>query len=537
MHETLVQPPSRPGTPPPVRPRVIQVDRKARSANRLYRASLVVAMGVLLTVVSFVQGRLNRDRDELGLTRLSPLENAPPVLAFTTVALGGFRGLIANFLWLRATDLQDQDKYFEMVQLADWITKLQPHFVTVWVNQAWNMAYNISIKFTDPMDRWQWVNRGIELLRDEGLKYNPNEVLIYRELAWFFQHKMGADLDDAHRFYKALWVGEMNQIFGRGRPDFQQLIHPDNPEARQRADLLRNKYKMNPEWMKEVDDRYGPLEWHLPESHAIYWAYVALEKTDKRKLKKDDLITCRRVIFQSLQLAFRRGRLVYPTKNSDAFIYAPNLEIVGRADKAYEQMMEDEPNMRDNIANGHKNFLKWAVYYLSLYGRTSDATRWWNYLREKYPAAIPPGQDLDEYVLQRAQETAGETSQDDAKAMLEGFIREGFIYIALGEETRGLTYFRLAEKLRARFQESIGTQSVHRVGLPEVAVIKREVLNRLLDPQEGLDPVLAAQLRTNLGLPAEAMAPGSTNLPAGTLSTNLPAGMLSTNLGPVPSTR
>ena len=96
-----------------------------------------------------MQQSLNRDRDRLGLTRVQPLENAPPVLAFTTVALGGFRGLISNVLWMRATDLQDDDKFFEMAQLADWITKLEPHFVQVWLVQAWNMAYNISVKFKE----------------------------------------------------------------------------------------------------------------------------------------------------------------------------------------------------------------------------------------------------------------------------------------------------------------------------------------------------------------------------------------------------
>jgi flagellar biosynthetic protein FlhB len=43
-----------------------------------------------------MQNRLNFDRQNLGLTKLSPLENASPVLAFTSIALGGFRGLIAN---------------------------------------------------------------------------------------------------------------------------------------------------------------------------------------------------------------------------------------------------------------------------------------------------------------------------------------------------------------------------------------------------------------------------------------------------------
>ena len=100
-----------------------------------------------------------------------------------------------------------------MAQLADWITKLEPHYVQVWLNQAWNMAYNISVKFRDYSDRWRWVKKGIELLRDEGLKYNPNETLIFRELAWLFQHKMGQFLDDAHMYYKQQWANEMADVF------------------------------------------------------------------------------------------------------------------------------------------------------------------------------------------------------------------------------------------------------------------------------------------------------------------------------------
>ena len=50
------------------------------------------------------------------------------------------------------------------------------------------------------------LRRGLELLRDDGLRYNPNETLIYRELAWFFQHKMGANLDDGHAYYKRQWL-------------------------------------------------------------------------------------------------------------------------------------------------------------------------------------------------------------------------------------------------------------------------------------------------------------------------------------------
>src|SRR5882672_8748514 len=208
----------------------------------------------------------------MGMTRLAPLDNAPPVLALTTVALGGFRGLISNALWIRANDLQDDGKYFEMVQLADWITKLEPHFTQVWLVQSWNMAYNISVKFKDAPDRWRWVQRGIELLRDDGLRYNPDDVLIHRELAWFYQHKMGANLDDAHLYYKQAWAFEMNKVLGIGKPDWDDLINPKTDEWKQRATLLVEKYKLDPKRMKAVDETYGPMEWRLPEAHAIYWA-------------------------------------------------------------------------------------------------------------------------------------------------------------------------------------------------------------------------------------------------------------------------
>src|ERR1700755_1962671 len=181
---------------------------------RLKKILLLLLAVALLFGTSHMQNVLNHDRNELGLTRVTPLENAPPVLAFTSVALGGFRGLISNMLWTRANQLQEDDKFFEMAQLSDWITKLEPHFSQVWAHEAWNMAYNISVKFKDYPDRWRWVQNGIELLRDEGLRYNPDDVLIHRELAWFFQHKMGANLDDASMYYKEQWKTQMEELFG-----------------------------------------------------------------------------------------------------------------------------------------------------------------------------------------------------------------------------------------------------------------------------------------------------------------------------------
>ncbi|MBR5024103.1 MAG: hypothetical protein IKX48_03480, partial [Victivallales bacterium] len=164
--------------------------------------TLIVAIILIGAALSFVQGKMNAIRYTEKLTDTDPLENAPPAVAFTSVALGGFRGLVADYLWLRSSKMQEEGNYFEMVQLADWLVKLQPRYTTAHAFLAWNMAYNVSVTFTGFEDRWRWVKRGIELIRDEALEYNPGDPELFRQLGWIYQHKMGQDLDDANRFYK-----------------------------------------------------------------------------------------------------------------------------------------------------------------------------------------------------------------------------------------------------------------------------------------------------------------------------------------------
>jgi len=60
-----------------------------------------------------------------------PLVNAPPSLAFASVALGAFRGLLVDILWMRADKLKEDGQFFDAKQLAEWITVLQPRFAAV----------------------------------------------------------------------------------------------------------------------------------------------------------------------------------------------------------------------------------------------------------------------------------------------------------------------------------------------------------------------------------------------------------------------
>ena len=470
------------------------------SRSKFYKPGLLLLALLLLAGAGFLQNSLNRDRVQMGLTPLPDDPAMPPILALTTQALGGFRGLIANALWIRASQLQEEDKYFEMVQLADWITKLEPHFVQVWLVQSWNMTYNISVKFSDPADRWRWVQRGIELLRDDGLRYNPDEALIYRELAWFFQHKLGQNLDDAHVYYKGAWAVEMTVALGSGRPDFKALLDPQTDEARKRATLVREKYKMDARKMKDVDDRYGPLDWRLPEAHAIYWASLGLEKS-----KPDQLMTLRRVIYQSMQMAFQRGRLVL-VPNAPPRL-GPNLEIVGKANDAYEEMLrlETEAPMRDGIRKAHRNFLKEACYELYVHGREKEGQRWLKQLREKYPDALPANLSLPEYVVLRLTEDVKGGNSARVTSVVEGFIAQSYIALIEDRDAEATEYSVRAREIWEAYQRRIKNDP--RLMPPPLSEMKQAVLKNLLDEKTGLIPEAADRLRKKLGLPAATPAP------------------------------
>lgn len=482
---------------------------------KYFKPLMFLMAAACLAGVGFVQKSINQARSDMGLTRLEPLENAPPVLAFTTVALGGFRGLIANTLWIRASQLQDDGKYFEMVQLADWITKLQPHFVDVWVHQAWNLSYNISVKFPDHNDRWQWVQRGIELLRDQGIPWNPQEAMLYRELAWHFQHKIGANMDDAHMLYKNEWARQMEALFGGRAPDFETFKHPKTLEQKERVRILSEEYKMDIDVIQQVEEEYGPLEWRLPESHAIYWAYLGLQKSTRQK----DYINLRRVIFQSMQLAFHRGRIIkFPVakqrENDDylmAYEFGPNVDITEIVNKVYKQMMEEEEERREHISTGHKNFLRTAIYFLYTHNLHNEARKYYDEVRELYPDSIEKEVSLEDYVLDRVEEEFASTSQDRMKAVLLGCLIRSYIHLAKGEEERSLGYDLLVRKMWQRFHGEIGEKQDVRVGLPTIRELKRESLSQMLDAETGLPPILADQLRTRLGSALKNLAPEETN--------------------------
>src|SRR6185436_15210691 len=122
-------------------------DTRVQALAALVLAGCLAVSGVLAVNLTGMAGAAKltyTDRAEEGQT--------------VGIALGAFRGIFVNFLWIRANDMKEAGKFFDAIQLASTITKLQPRFPRVWVFHAWNMAYNISVTTQTPEERWAWVN-------------------------------------------------------------------------------------------------------------------------------------------------------------------------------------------------------------------------------------------------------------------------------------------------------------------------------------------------------------------------------------------
>lgn len=507
--------------------------------------SLLIVTLVLVFGVARVENNLDRLVKDHHLRFTGQIENAPPLVAFTTVALGSFRGLIADILWFRAGGLQEKGNYFEMVQLARWITDLQPTFSGATAYLAWNMAYNISVTCSDFGDRWRWVNEGIKLIRDRALDYNPEDPVLYKELGWIYQHKLGNIMDDANLYYKNQQAVLMTSVLGAnpdfagmaaapanerdflkkyeansvyqkalsesGIKDYAQLFNdfkandaelPQNFVAKLndpalakdlenyfRAAYLRQKFKLDPRVMEEIDQKYGKLDWRVPESQAIYWATMGLKKTPSHR----DL-SCERMITQSLYEAFRSGRLLMiDPKNFESVVTVPNLDLVDAVKRTYEEAYEAN-DKQETFRSAKINFMKEAITILFNYGKFKKAEEYFKMLAKEDSEPRKYG-TLERFVMARWAENVRDATVKKANDVISGLIFRSLFYLVHGDTDAALANERIARYIYNTYQENTAKGQEERVGLMPYADIKKAVVESCL---KTFPPAMVTILRAKI---------------------------------------
>ncbi|MCO5167813.1 MAG: hypothetical protein M9894_15825 [Planctomycetes bacterium] len=301
-------------------------------------------------------------------------------LAVPVLALGAFRGLVVDYLWLRSSTFREQGRHFEARQVAEQLCRLQPRLPDVWVYLGHDLAYNVAGAVEEPEARWRWIQNGIELLRDQGLRHNPGDPDLCFMLARTLQDKIGTTTDDHHMRYKAWHAEQMVRAMGDtplavlaeapglaalaagdrgarallaraaalGLETPEALAAADAPElavdpawprvqASARAEALRERLRLDPARMLRLDAAYGPLDWRGVDAVTVYWASVGLEGAERRRRHRD-AYAARRTIHAALKNAVRRGRV---ERLEGAVFLAPLPALVPRVDALLREGIED----------------------------------------------------------------------------------------------------------------------------------------------------------------------------------------------------
>lgn len=529
---------------------------------------LIVLAVALLAGAAWRIPSLSQLRDEYELETTNPFEDAAVVAEFPlpTVALFTFRSLAIDYLWLRADTLKTQGQYFDALHLAQLICRLQPNLPRVWDFQAWNMAYNISVAMPTCPERWHWVEAAINLLRDQGLYYNPQDSSLHHSIGWMFQHKIGGIADDCHRFYKLKLAYEMTRTIGttimsnsrlaalaaapdtwdelmtdpevsatvemlqevepkfadrdvllQGMREFRTFRSNYSPELHQfiadnagesplsdiasfaHAKALREKWKMDPNLMLEINLKYGPidyennnrrvaLDWRLPYTHAIYWAVSGRRYTS---IGNADHISLSRMINQNLKDLFHYGNLqlytvAVPDRDSRA---APGQEVLSPSTD-FEMRLFVGPDLRmfpiayavtlDNIKMyndagirvpsgmeaGAIGMARTAIINLYLTGHRKMARKYYLHLREKYPARPDYVIPLTTFIEDSLLAEIGEPSAKFCGEYINGLLRQAYASYAVRDDDNAKISEVRARKIRQIVVNKFNSQG-DRLMLPQ----------------------------------------------------------------------
>ena len=236
--------------------------------------SALVALGSV-TAGGFMLPSILKDAEENTLRYTNNVvDGAPGWVNTIGMSIGALRGLLVDYLWIKIQQMQKDGLYFEVMADAELITKLQPRFPQVWVFHAHNMAYNISVATHTIEERWEWVNEGIRLLREKGLRANPDDIVLHKEIAFFFMHKLNGTSDDAHLYYKRKFAERWHNILGEPPVDWEHRIA----------------------WMKEVADAPRTIKDAIKRTPKVEELLSKLERNfadfveDNSSIKPEDVL-------------------------------------------------------------------------------------------------------------------------------------------------------------------------------------------------------------------------------------------------------
>ena len=254
-----------------------------------------------------------------------------------------------------------------------------------------------------------------------------------------------------------------------------------------RARVLKADLRLDPQYMLELMEEYGPLDWRSVYTHSLYWAALGSKECgDKIGLDENAEMSTHRFIQFGVKDALERGRIVLHPDFDDPFQsiiqMMPDWRFGDRLHEAYLELGAlDRPENEDPAdyfkegpagrlyKSGHVNALHTMIRQLFIEGRIQKAEHYYGYLRDNYKE--PNGQtkemyltSLEEFALKDYWEDI--TSFRQGPRLITNMMHNGLLNLIYSRPQEGIRRIRFAREGHEKYLESYKGDRTERRRIP-----------------------------------------------------------------------
>ena len=254
-----------------------------------------------------------------------------------------------------------------------------------------------------------------------------------------------------------------------------------------RAQVLWNVYRLDPDWMLQLMEKYGPLDWRLVQPHGLYWTTYGLHVCEAMELGDMNTANTDRLVLNALKAMTFNGRLTYVTNPQDPDAPYINWDADWRFVEPCQQEhirmtqmiseLRNEEYATNTFRSGHVNFLIQAIAMLYAGGRVEQARGYFEWIKENYKLADDAMYklELEDFIIAQLNQD-GTPIPDVARAQIRMALQAAFLELAAGDRDRFQSSFNYAQRVHRVFQEN--TQERNR--LPDFAILVRNLAQAIL---------------------------------------------------------
>lgn len=318
-------------------------------------------------------------------------------------------------------------------------------------------------------------------------------------------HKVGVDeslLTAYNRFSLADAAGVVRRFPPTPESDRDKAVSdlinaPEHAEARAkmlafvRAQLLWNRYRMDPEWMLLLMERYGPLDWRQVMTNGLYWVTYGLHVVKDVDRAEIDALNTERIVLNCLKTLTWTGRMTYvedpEAPESPDINWLADWRFINPTQKEFLRAIDDvmkdrrEKAFKSNILKeGHVNYLVSAMAMLYAGYRRGEAGRLFEWAKDNYePGDDDWKMDMEDFIVSRLRRE-GAPIREIADSQITAALIAAFQEMGDGRQEDYARCFRYALRVHRLYQKP----TPDRLKLPAFDIYVRTVLiNLLVRPQ------------------------------------------------------